>query len=97
MVKLSNRIGEVDKMNKRIIVIGIPILLLIFGGLYAIDHHRMSNNEPVLFSTWGKQYVPPEYLILKDIEDKTQKQNIAVMMQKNCFMKIVKMNIILTV
>ena len=72
-------------MNKKIIVIGSAILLLIFGGLYVIDHHRMSNNEPVLFSTWGKQYVPPEYLIVKDIEDKTQKQNIACDTAKELF------------
>jgi len=63
-------------MNKKIIVIGVVMLLLILGGVYVIDHYRMSNNEPVLFSTWGKQYVPPEYLVIKDIEDKAQKQNI---------------------
>ena len=72
-------------MNKKIIVIGIAILLLIFGGVCVIDHHRMSNNEPVLFSTWGKQYVPPEYLIVKGIEDKTQKQNIACAEQEELF------------
>ena len=56
VVKLSNRIGEVDKMNKKIIIISISILvalLLIFGGVCIIDHYRMNNNEPGLFSTWG--------------------------------------------
>lgn len=35
------------------------IIVAAFGTLCIIDHHRMDNNEPVLFSTWGKQYVPP--------------------------------------
>ena len=37
----------------------IFIIGVVFGTLYVIDHHRMGNNEPVVFSTWGKQYVPP--------------------------------------
>lgn len=36
------------------------IIATVFGTLYAVDHQRMKNNEPVVFSTWGKQYVPPE-------------------------------------
>ena len=36
------------------------IIGVVFGTLYVIDHYRMDNNEPVVFSTWGKQYVPPE-------------------------------------
>jgi len=66
-------------VKKRILIVFsiLVVLLLLLGGLYIIDHHRMSNNEPVLFSTWGKQYVPPEYLgDVVSIEDKTQKQNI---------------------
>ncbi len=35
------------------------IIAVVFGTLYVIDHKRMDNNEPVVFSTWGKQYVPP--------------------------------------
>ena len=35
------------------------IIATVFGTLYAVDHQRMKNNEPVVFSTWGKQYVPP--------------------------------------
>ncbi len=38
----------------------IFIIGVVFGTLYAVDHQRMKNNEPVVFSTWGKQYVPPE-------------------------------------
>ena len=37
----------------------IFIIATVFGTLYAVDHQRMKNNEPVVFSTWGKQYVPP--------------------------------------
>lgn len=39
-----------------IIIIIIIIAILIFGALYFIDHKRMEENEPVLFSTWGKDY-----------------------------------------
>lgn len=35
------------------------IIGIVFGTLYVVDHNRMKNNEPVVFSTWGKQYVPP--------------------------------------
>ena len=37
----------------------IFIIATVFGTLYAVDHQRMKNNEPVVFSTWGKKYVPP--------------------------------------
>ena len=34
--------------------------LAVFGVLYIIDNNRMDNNQPVLFSTWGYDYAPPE-------------------------------------
>ena len=34
-------------------------LILAVGGVYLIDKNRMDNNKPVVFSTWGYQYVPP--------------------------------------
>ena len=37
----------------------IFIIGVVFGTLYAVDHQRMKNNEPVVFSTWGAKYVPP--------------------------------------
>lgn len=37
-------------------------LIVIFVLLYIIDMHRMENNLPVLFSTWGYDYAPPEIL-----------------------------------
>ena len=36
------------------------IIAVVFGVLYVVDHHRMKNNEPVVFSTWGYDYAPPE-------------------------------------
>ena len=38
----------------------IFIIGVVFGTLYAVDHQRMKNNEPVVFSTWGAKYAPPE-------------------------------------
>ena len=48
-------------MKKKIIFIILIILfiVLIFFSLYLIDRNRMKNNKPVIFSTWGYQYVPP--------------------------------------
>ena len=49
-------------MKKKVIkiLVGILILaILILGVLCIIDHIRMSNNEPVIFSTWGKKYTVP--------------------------------------
>ncbi len=48
-------------MKKKIligIITIIVILIIVFGALYIIDHKRMEENEPVIFSTWGKQYSP---------------------------------------
>ena len=48
-------------MKKKLMIV-ISIILLVavaIGGAYVIDMNRMQNNKPVVFSTWGKQYVPP--------------------------------------
>ena len=47
---------------KKKICIGILIICLlgiIVFGMYVTDRIRMKNNKPVIFSTWGYQYVPP--------------------------------------
>lgn len=47
---------------KKWIYIVLAVILVIgiaFGVIYAIDLNRMLNNEPVLFSTWGRDYAPP--------------------------------------
>lgn len=46
-------------MKKKIVKILLTVLILtilILGILCRIDHIRMKNNEPVIFSTWGKKY-----------------------------------------
>lgn len=50
-------------MNKKI-VYGITAIVIIFlviiGIMYLVDLNKMNNNEPVVFSTWGKKYAPAE-------------------------------------
>lgn len=65
-------------MKKKIaIILGIIIaILLAIGVMYLTDRHMMKNNKPVVFSTWGYNYAPPEttYEIL-EIMDKTKDTN----------------------
>lgn len=44
----------------RVVILVIVTLLIIVGTIYLIDRNRMRNNKPVLFSTWGYDYAPPE-------------------------------------
>lgn len=48
-------------MKKKICIAVLTICLLgiIVFGMYITDRIRMKNNKPVIFSTWGYQYVPP--------------------------------------
>ena len=49
-------------MKKKVLII-LSVLILItiaIGGAYAIDMNRMKNNKPVVFSSWGYDYAPPE-------------------------------------
>ena len=71
----QNIINTFDYSNKKIkriksifivIITFIIILLVTLFILFNIDMHRMRNNKPVLFSTWGYEYAPP--LNLKEIE-----------------------------
>ncbi len=65
------------KNNKKIVAIIIILLALalILLSMYLIDAHKMKNNEPVIFSTWGKSYAPameekePETNIENEISD----------------------------
>lgn len=43
---------------KKVVIIILCIILISFGSLYLIDMNRMKNNLPVLFSTWGNDYIP---------------------------------------
>ena len=51
-------------MNKKIITVLSIILIftLAIGSAYLIDRSRMNSNKPVIFSTWGYDYAPPEVL-----------------------------------
>lgn len=49
-------------MKKKIIIV-VSIVLLVavaIGIAYAIDMNRVKNNKPVVFSSWGYGYAPPE-------------------------------------
>lgn len=65
-------------MKKRIFII-ISILigfLLTLSILYVVDMYMMKNNKPVIFSTWGYDYAPPEnYYKILEIQDNTRQGN----------------------
>lgn len=46
----------------KIIIISIVIILIALVVAYLVDRNRMNNNEPIVFSTWGYDYAPPETL-----------------------------------
>lgn len=51
------------KMRKKIVKSAITtliVILVIIGIIYLIDMNRMDNNQPVFFSTWGRNYEPEE-------------------------------------
>ena len=54
------------------------IITIVFGTLYVIDHKRMDNNLPVVFSTWGKKYVPPvnDYPIQNGVNSDEELNNL---------------------
>ena len=66
-------------MKKKITIIVsiIVVLIIAVGGAYLIDKNRMANNKPVIFSTWGYEYAPPEVLgeIVK-ITDRTVNEQL---------------------
>ena len=73
----ENVINTIDYSNKRIkrnsillkgIIGSILMIILVLSMLFSIDIKRMNNNQPVFFSTWGFNYVPPINLRDKEIE-----------------------------
>lgn len=46
-------------MKKKLMVVVITVVVLIFAALYAIDMRLMAENKSVVFSTWGYDYTPP--------------------------------------
>lgn len=45
--------------KKTIIFLSVGLLLALVVASCAIDMYQMSNNKPVIFSTWGRKYTPP--------------------------------------
>lgn len=45
--------------KKTIIILSVGLLLVLVGAASAIDMYQMSNNKPVIFSTWGRKYAIP--------------------------------------
>jgi len=58
--------------KKTVLYIVVGLLIILIMGAWAIDMHRMSNNEPVVFSTWGRKYAPPM------VEDKLKSSYLEV-------------------
>ncbi|MBR3693441.1 MAG: helix-turn-helix transcriptional regulator, partial [Erysipelotrichales bacterium] len=62
---ILNTIEYSEKKIKRNVrgyqlVLGVILVIIVgIGMMFGIDIHRMRNNEPVVFSTWGYSYVPP--------------------------------------
>lgn len=58
----------------------VAVLFVVFGFLYVIDHIRMKQEEPVVFSTWGRDYelaaeITPEKaikIVKKKFDDKSK-------------------------
>lgn len=73
----ENIVNTIDYSNKKInkknnIIFGtifiIVLLIASLGILFLIDTNRMRNNKPVVFSTWGYDYVPPINLNVELLE-----------------------------
>lgn len=57
-----------EKGKKKWLLIAIVLSVLLAGGcLFAVDHSRMKQGKPVVFSTWGKEYAPEEAFSLKAV------------------------------
>ena len=84
----ENILNTIDYSNKKIksnkkvyiiILISIFLIISLFITIFFIDVRRMQNKEPVFFSNWGFDYVPPidlsEEEIYIVIEDYLVKRN----------------------
>lgn len=64
------------KKKTTIIMILLVTIFLILITIYFVDIYMMRNNKPVVFSTWGYDYAPPEVLgEVVNIVDKTKENN----------------------
>lgn len=76
-------------MKKKILSILIIVFLItiIIGTMYLIDKKRMKDNKPVLFSTWGYSYAPPESI--NNLEENEQKTD-NIVLNSNAVMRMVE-------
>jgi len=58
-IDYSNFKIKKTKNKFKIVLIVILVIILAFPAMFVIDVNRMRNNGPVIFSTWGFDYVPP--------------------------------------
>ena len=71
MLQTIDYTGKKIKHTKTIYMTIFGVVLLLIATLptlFCIDITRMRNNEPVLFSTWGYEYVPPINLDVENME-----------------------------
>lgn len=65
-----------------IILIVLVLILIFVLSMYFIDMNRMKDNKPVVFSTWGYQYTPPE-ITSENSNDLKVDSNIVVIKNGN--------------
>lgn len=65
-------------MKRKVIIVVciLSVIVIALFVMYEIDMYMMKNNKPVIFSTWGYDYAPPEngYQVL-EIVDMTKDTN----------------------
>lgn len=65
-------------MKKKVLIIFAVILAVAIAleVMYLIDMYMIKNNKPVMFSTWGYEYAPPEIIgDIVSIVDKTKENS----------------------
>lgn len=63
----DTEIKKTKRTFAAVLVSIIGVILLLFA-CFAVDVHRMRNDKPVVFSTWGFEYAPPVDLKYEKIE-----------------------------
>ena len=70
------------------------IIGIVFGTLYVVDHNRMKNNEPVVFSTWGAKYTHPakpnDYPLQNDVNSNEEQSFVGTVIEETTTYMIVE-------
>lgn len=70
------------------------IIGIVFGTLYVVDHNRMKNNEPVVFSTWGTKYTHPakpnDYPLQNDVNSNEEQSFVGTVIEETTTYMIVE-------